>query len=79
MSHTPRKVLRTREAAAYLGLAASTLEKRRLREEGPRFVRLGGRAIGYRIEDLDAWLDGLNTDFGEENTDGKDPRPKPVG
>jgi len=59
MSHTPRRILRTREAAAYLGLSPSTLEKRRLRGEGPRFIRLGGRAIGYRIEDLDGWLDQL--------------------
>jgi predicted DNA-binding transcriptional regulator AlpA len=51
-------VLRTPEAAIYCGLSESTLEKRRLTGDGPRFVRLGGRAVGYAIEDLDAWLDG---------------------
>ena len=51
-----RRILRTPEAAAYLGLAKSTLEKRRLTGEGPPFVRLGGRAIGYEREELDAWL-----------------------
>ena len=57
-----RRVLRTREAAEYLGLSASTLEKMRLTDDGPRFIRLGGRAVGYDIGDLDAWLDGQRDD-----------------
>jgi len=52
-----KRVLRTPEAAAYLGLAASTLEKMRLSGSGPEFVRLGGRAIGYDLAMLDAWID----------------------
>jgi len=52
-----RKVFRTPEAAEYVGLSASTLEKRRLTGDGPRFIRLGGRAVGYEISDLDAWLE----------------------
>jgi predicted DNA-binding transcriptional regulator AlpA len=38
------RVLRTPDAATYLGLTASTLEKMRLSGGGPRFVRLGTRA-----------------------------------
>ena len=52
-----RRVLRTKQAAEYLGLAPSTLEKKRSTGGGPRFVRLGGRAIGYQISDLDSWLE----------------------
>lgn len=52
-----RRVLRTGEAARYIGLSASTLEKKRLTGDGPRFIRLGGRAIGYDVRDLDDWLD----------------------
>jgi predicted DNA-binding transcriptional regulator AlpA len=52
-----QRIFRTREAAEYLGLAASTLEKMRLSSDGPRFVRLGGRAVGYDVRDLDSWLD----------------------
>lgn len=52
-----RKILRTREAAEYVGLAASTLEKLRCYGGGPRFVHLAGRAIGYDLADLDTWLD----------------------
>jgi predicted DNA-binding transcriptional regulator AlpA len=50
------KILRTPQAAEYVGLAASTLEKLRLTGGGPRFLRLGNRAVGYEIDDLDRWL-----------------------
>ena len=53
----PKRIVRTREAAEYVGLSASTLEKRRLSGDGPRFVRLGGKAIGYDLKDLDEWID----------------------
>lgn len=51
-----RRVLRTKPAAEYLGFAESTLEKLRLSGAGPRFIRLGTRAVGYDVADLDAWL-----------------------
>jgi predicted DNA-binding transcriptional regulator AlpA len=50
--------LRTPAAAVYVGLSPSTLEKKRQTGDGPRFIRLGGWAVGYAVEDLDAWLDG---------------------
>lgn len=56
MSETKR-VLRAPEAAAYTGLSQSTLAKRRLYGLPPRYLFLGGRAIGYTIDDLDAWLE----------------------
>jgi len=52
-----RRILRTPEAAEYVGLASSTLEKLRVVGRGPRFIRLGGRAVGYDVRDLDAWLE----------------------
>lgn len=42
-------------AAEYLALSASTLNKWRIRGEGPRFLKLG-RAVVYRSQDLDDWL-----------------------
>lgn len=48
-------MLRTREAAAYTGLAKSTLEKLRVTGGGCPFIRLG-RVVVYDPEDLDAWL-----------------------
>jgi predicted DNA-binding transcriptional regulator AlpA len=52
-----RKVLRTVDAATYIGLAVATLEKMRLRGDGPPFVRLGCRAVGYDLADLDEWIE----------------------
>lgn len=52
-----RRILRQREAAQYIGLAESTLEKFRCIGGGPRFVRLGARAIGYDVADLAQWLE----------------------
>lgn len=49
-------VMKTGEAAAYLGLSESLLNKLRLTGGGPTFVRLAGRSIRYRRADLDAWV-----------------------
>lgn len=54
----PKRILRTPEAANYVGLKPPTLEKMRLTGRGPRFVRLGGKSVGYDRTDLDSWLDG---------------------
>ena len=54
---TAPRILRTPSAAEYLALAPSTLEKMRVRGDGPRFIKLGARAVGYLLADLDAWLD----------------------
>ena len=57
-----RRILRTPRAAEYLGVSRSMLEKMRPTDRGPKFLRLGGRAIGYDIRDLDAWLDERRAD-----------------
>jgi predicted DNA-binding transcriptional regulator AlpA len=53
----PTEILLTREAAAHLRAAESTLEKWRIRGDGPPFIRIGPRKIAYRLSDLDAWLE----------------------
>jgi excisionase family DNA binding protein len=47
--------LRTREAAKYLGLSSSTLEKKRLTGDGPPFYKCG-RVVLYATRDLDEYL-----------------------
>jgi len=47
--------LRTPEAAARLGLAPSTLDKMRVRGDGPTYSRLTPRSVVYAVNDLDAW------------------------
>ena len=61
---TAKRILRTPAAAEYTGLAEATLEKLRATGAGPRYIRLGTRAVGYAIEDLDAWLDGQREQTG---------------
>lgn len=53
---TKSQILRPRQASDYTGLSESTLAKRRLRGEPPEFVKLGRRAVGYRIDALENWL-----------------------
>jgi hypothetical protein len=48
--------LRTPEAAAYLGLSASTLEKFRLYGGGPIYYKAGPKIVVYDVDDLDAWV-----------------------
>jgi len=47
--------LKPREAAAYLKSSTSTLAKRRLYGNGPRYYRIG-TAIRYRKSDLDQFM-----------------------
>ena len=51
------RLLTTIEAAKYLALGKSTLERWRLTGEGPKFVKMGD-AVRYRLEDLDAFVAG---------------------
>jgi predicted DNA-binding transcriptional regulator AlpA len=49
-------VMKVRQAAAYVGLSVSMLDKMRVEGTGPVFVRLSARSVAYRREDLDAFL-----------------------
>jgi hypothetical protein len=44
----------TRGAAEHLACSASYLEKCRVAGGGPRFLKIG-KAVRYKIEELDAW------------------------
>ena len=62
----PTKMLDTKAAANYLGgLSKNTLDRWRWSGDGPRFVKLG-RAVRYRIEDLDRFIEeGARTNTTE--------------
>lgn len=49
------RTLRTKQAAEYLNLGASTLEKYRLYGGGPKYCKLG-KIVVYDPADLDEWL-----------------------
>ena len=57
MPSNPKRVLRPKEAAEWLGCSVNFLEKLRCYGGGPRFIRVGKRTLGYDIEDLQAWLE----------------------
>ena len=48
-------LLNVAEAAAYLRLGISTLNKMRVTGGGPAFLKLGPRRVVYDMKDLDAW------------------------
>jgi len=51
----PVTVMTVGQAAEYLGLAVSTLNKWRCHGGGPIFIKMG-RAVRYRVEDLEAYI-----------------------
>ncbi len=53
---TPVTILTTRQAAQYLGLSMSTLNKWRCYGTGPKYLKLG-RAVRYQQEELDRYLE----------------------
>lgn len=48
-------VMTVQQASEYLGLAVSTLNKWRCQGGGPVFIKMG-RAVRYRIEDLEKYV-----------------------
>ena len=52
------RLLSTKEAARYLGVSAAFLERDRWAGARIPFVRVGSRAVRYRITDLDAFVQG---------------------
>ena len=49
-------LLTTKECAIYLKVNFQTLDKWRVREKGPPYVKAHGRVL-YRKEEVDRWLD----------------------
>ena len=51
------RVLSERDAAAYVDLSVSSLRKFRAEGGGPRYIKKTDRSIGYRVRDLDTWIE----------------------
>lgn len=51
-------------------MSPRTLESWRRRGIGPRFFRIGGRAVRYRVEDVEAYEDALLHEDGEDGRTG---------
>ena len=48
-------ILTTYAAGKILGLACSTMNKMRMNGNGPAFIKLGPRRVGYELEELEKW------------------------
>jgi predicted DNA-binding transcriptional regulator AlpA len=55
------KNLRVSQAAGYLGISKSLLDKLRCYGGGPAYAKLGSSVI-YSTDDLDAWLSSKRVD-----------------
>ena len=55
MNNNQKQHLRTPQAAEYLGISASSMEKMRVYGNGPRYAKLGKLVI-YAVSDLDVWV-----------------------
>jgi predicted DNA-binding transcriptional regulator AlpA len=51
-----KRLLPVVEAATYVSLSASTLNRLRVHGGGPRYVKLAGRVL-YDVCDLDQWVE----------------------
>ena len=54
---TATRILRRTEVLRYVGLGKTTLYKLISQGEFPRPLQLSPRAVGWRAEEVDAWLD----------------------
>lgn len=61
--------LKTEGAAEYVGLGKSTLDKLRTTGGGPRYLKLG-RAVRYRVSDLETWMERQAVNSTSETTGG---------
>ena len=50
-------LLTEQQAADLLGLAQTHLRYLRRTNQGPDFIRVGKRAIRYRVADVQAWIE----------------------
>ena len=51
-----KRLLPVAEAATYLSLSASTLNRLRVSGGGPRYAKLAGKVL-YDMQDLDQWIE----------------------
>ncbi|MDP9351636.1 MAG: helix-turn-helix domain-containing protein [Chloroflexota bacterium] len=56
MEDRTKLLLTEEQAAAALGFTRRFLQNRRVTGDGPPFCRISARAIRYRPEDLETWI-----------------------
>ena len=56
-SYEDRRVISEREAADFCCLSLVHFRRLRREHQGPQYVRITQRRIGYRLKDLTDWID----------------------
>ncbi len=56
LNSQPQPLLNTLQVAEILLLRPNSVEKMRMRGDGPPFIRVTPRAIRYRLEDVEKWV-----------------------
>ena len=51
------QILRRKDVEAVIGLSRSTIYKLMNEETFPKAIRLGQRAVGWRLSDINNWID----------------------
>jgi len=51
------QILTPQQTAEHTGLSMPSLQRMRSEGTGPCFIKLGPRRVGYRISDINAWLE----------------------
>lgn len=56
VSHVTEKLMTAGEVGDLLAMTKGALAQLRYMGTGPQFIKLGGRSVRYRREDVDAWI-----------------------
>lgn len=74
---TRRRILRTADTAAFIGVSISTLRRMKDTMTIPAPIKLSDRRIGWQIGDLTAWLDCREAGREWKDCRGAEPAPGP--
>ena len=58
------KILRRKDVEEIVGLSRSTIYKLMSTGAFPSSIRLGPRAVGWRLSDIEAWIEFRASDVG---------------
>lgn len=50
------RILRVSEVAARVGMCRATIYRRIATSEFPAAISLGGRSVGWKLSDIEAWI-----------------------
>lgn len=64
MNPKEKKIIRANELAQLLGISNTTLWRWRRSNAVPQPIYLGPRMIGWRVEDINSWLENASAKGG---------------